>query len=99
MHPKSRDMDKTKSAWAEAVRSGVDPKKITAAAQAYAREMAGQDFQFIKQSAGWIRDRRYEDKFAPEPEPNGRPQLRAVAGGWQPFQNPENQDVYDEPLI
>lgn len=99
LHPKSRDMDKTKSAWATAVRSGVDPKKITEAAQAYAREMAGQDFQFIKQSAGWLRDRRYEDKFAPEPEPNGRPQLRAVSGGWQPFQNPENHDVYDEPLI
>lgn len=28
-----------------------------------------------------------------------RPPLRAVSGGWQPFRNPENQDVYDEPLI
>ncbi|MER8004812.1 helix-turn-helix domain-containing protein [Streptomyces sp. NPDC094149] len=27
------------------------------------------------------------------------PQLRAVSGGWQPFKNPENHDVYDEPLI
>ncbi|MGW5197320.1 hypothetical protein [Streptomyces spiralis] len=28
-----------------------------------------------------------------------RPQLRAVSGGWEPFKNPENHDVYDEPLI
>lgn len=27
------------------------------------------------------------------------PTLRAVSGGWQPFRNPENQDVYDEDLI
>lgn len=28
-----------------------------------------------------------------------RPALRAVSGGYQPFKNPENHDVYDEPLI
>ena len=35
----------------------------------------------------------------PENSAEAPPQLRAVAGGWAPFQNPENQDVYDEPLI
>lgn len=100
LHPKSRDLDKTKAAWATAVRDGVDPKKITAAAEAYAREVVGNEFRFIKQSDRWVRERRYEDKFAPPaPEPGTRPQLRAVAGGWAPFQNPENHDVYDEPLI
>lgn len=35
----------------------------------------------------------------PENSANAAPPLRAVSGGWQPFQNPENHDVYDEPLI
>lgn len=28
-----------------------------------------------------------------------RPELRAVSGGYQPYQNPTNQDVYDEDLL
>lgn len=35
----------------------------------------------------------------PETPAGSAPQLRAVSGGWRPFQNPENHDVYDEPLI
>lgn len=68
-HPKSRDMDKTRDAWVDAVLAGTDPTKITAAALAYAHECRTVDFQFIKQSAGWLTSRRYEDKFAPTPEP------------------------------
>lgn len=97
-HPKSKDYDRTLEAWTEAVLGGADPKVISAAALAYAREMAGQEFRFIKQSANWIRERRYEDKFAPAPDPNGRPPLRAVAGGYQPYRNPTDQSVYDEDL-
>lgn len=72
VHPKSRDMDKTRAEWIAAVVSGVDPKKITGAAKAYAHEVVGVDFKFIKQSAGWLRERRYEDKYeaalaAPKP--------------------------------
>lgn len=67
LHPKSRDMDKTRDAWVEAVLSGVDPKKITAAALAYAHECRSVDFQFVKQSVGWLTGRRYEDKYEPVP--------------------------------
>ncbi|MET8080071.1 hypothetical protein, partial [Streptomyces sp. NPDC005303] len=98
-HPKSKNYDRTLEAWTEAVVNGEDPTRISTAALAYAREMAGQEFRFIKQSDNWIRERRYNDKFAPAPQPSGRPQLRAVSGGWQPFQNPDDQSVYDEPLI
>lgn len=97
LYPKSRDRDKTLAAWKTAVTDGADPKKITAAAVAYAKEKAGEEFRFIKFSLNWLRERRYEDDYAPEPD--GRPQLRAVPGGWRPYQNPENHDVYDEDLI
>jgi hypothetical protein len=93
LYPKSKDYDKTLEQWTAAVTAGADPKRITAAAVAYAREMAGQDFQFIKQSAGWVRDRRYEDKFAPDP--NGKPDLKAVGGkGHQPFQLTTDPSAY-----
>jgi hypothetical protein len=98
-HPKSKDYDKTLEAWTAAVLDGADPVAISAAALAYAREMASEPFQYVKHSANWLKQRRYADKHAPEPDANGRPQLRAVSGGWRPFQNPEDQDVYDAPLI
>ncbi|MER8220936.1 hypothetical protein ABTZ58_10150 [Streptomyces sp. NPDC094143] len=34
----------------------------------------------------------------PEPDANGRPPLRAVSGGYQPYRNPTDQSVYDEEL-
>jgi hypothetical protein len=98
LYPKSRDMDATREAWVAAVRSGVDPKKITEAAIAYAKEKAGEDLKFIKYSVNWLKQRRYEDKYAPEPDANGRPQLRAVSGGFQPYSDPIDQSVYDEDL-
>lgn len=91
-HPKSKDYDKTLEAWSEAVRAGADPVAISASALAYAREMAGQEFRFVKHSANWVRERRYEDKYAPEPTPDGRPQLKAVSGGWQPYREPTPED-------
>lgn len=91
-HPKSKDYDKTLEAWTEAVRAGADPISISAAALAYAREMAGQEFRFVKHSANWVRERRYEDKYAPEPDANGRPPLRAVSGGYLPHQQPTPED-------
>lgn len=95
-HPKSKDYDKTLAAWTAAVLDGADPVSISASALAYAREMAGQEFRFVKHSANWLAARRYEDKHAPEPTPEGRPQLRAVSGGWQPWKNPTNQDDYEQ---
>lgn len=96
-HPKSKDYDKTLEAWTEAVRAGADPVTISAAALAYAREMAGQEFRFVKHSANWLAARRYEDKYAPEPDANGRPPLRAVSGGYQPYKQPD-PSVYENDL-
>jgi len=88
LYPKSRDKDGTLTEWQAAVASGADPQQITAAAQAYAKEKAGEEFRFIKHSANWLRERRYEDDYAPAPQPNGRPTLRAVAGG-----RPTHEDI------
>jgi hypothetical protein len=73
LHPKSRDMDKTRAEWVAAVIGGADPKRIAAAAEAYAHEVAGTEFRFVKQSLYWLRDRRYEDKFEPAPAPARKP--------------------------
>jgi hypothetical protein len=80
LHPKSRDMDKTRTEWIAAVLAGADPKQITAAAQAYAREAADIEFRFVKQSANWLRERRYEDKYAPAPQPKPSTQLPPWCG-------------------
>lgn len=92
IYPKSRDRPATLAAWREARAKGVPAEKITAAAQGYARERAGQDQQFTKLSANWLRDERYEDNYGPEPDANGRPPLRAVSGDWQPYQQPTPED-------
>lgn len=76
LHPKSQDYDKTREAWVTAVLAGTDPKQITAAAVAYAREKAGTEFRWIKSSANWLRERRYLDRHAPEP--TGKPNLHVV---------------------
>lgn len=82
LHPKSKNPDDTLDLWKAAVASGVDPKEITAAAVAYAKEKTGEPYRFIKQSDNWLRERRYKDKFEPEAPP-GRPgHLRSVPTAW-----------------
>lgn len=95
-YPKSRNKDATLDAWRTALAAGADPRQIITAAQAYAREKAGEDFRYVKYSVNWLRERRYEDTYAPEP--TERPQLRAVSGGWQPWTNPVDQDAYYDSL-
>lgn len=91
-HPKSKNYDKTLDAYTQAVIGGAAPTEITAAALAYAREVVTQEWRYIKQSDRWLGERRYEDKFPPAPDANGRPQLKAVSGGYQPYQQPTPED-------
>ena len=79
MHPKSKNQDKTRELFTAAVLDGTAAADIAEAAVAYSREVAGQEFRFIKQSDNWLRDKRYLDKHAPEP--SGKPNLRALPGG------------------
>lgn len=98
-YPRKRNREEAKLAWIAAIRRGVDPQHMVDSSQRYAHERAGEDVQFTKYPATWLNKGCYDDEPDPQPQPNGRPHLKAVSGGWRPFQNPENQDVYDEPLI
>lgn len=91
-YPKKRDREAAKKAWVAAIERGVDPKHMVDAAQAYARERFGQDPKYTKFPAKWLDNGCYDD----EPDPQPGPQLRAVAGGYQPYRNPTDQSVYDE---
>ncbi|MFF9309978.1 hypothetical protein ACF1BS_03615 [Streptomyces sp. NPDC014748] len=94
LYPKSKDYDKTLALWSAAALSGVDPKKITAAAVAYAREKAAEEWRYIKSSVNWLKARGYDDKYAPEP--NGKPNLRPINGKrHQHYQLPEDHSVYE----
>lgn len=87
VHPKSRDRNRTLAAWRDAIATGADPTQIIEAAKAYARERAAEPLQYTKLSHTWLRDGRYHDRYAPEPSPDGRPQLRAVSGDYPPHHN------------
>ena len=94
LHPKSKNKSRTLELWKNAVTDGAEPKQITAGAVAYAKEVASQEWRYIKQSDNWLRDRRYEDKFAPEP--NGKPNLRPVGSkSHQPYTPPTDHSVYE----
>jgi hypothetical protein len=70
-------------------KSGV-PAMVDHARRAAARTDVQSANYFLK---GW-------GELPPLPAPGTeRPPLRAVSGGWTPFKNPSNQDVYDEDLI
>jgi DNA-binding transcriptional ArsR family regulator len=93
-YPKKRDREAAKKAWIAAIERGVEPKHMVDAAQAYARERFGQDPKYTKFPAKWLDNGCYDD----EPDPQPGPQLRAVAGGYQPYRDPTDQSVYDEDL-
>ncbi|MFJ2676349.1 hypothetical protein [Streptomyces sp. NPDC087525] len=87
-YPKKKAREEAKKAWIAAIGRGADPQHIVTAAQGYARERADQDPQYTKHPATWLNKGCYDD----EPEPAGKPHLRAVSGGYRPFQLPADVD-------
>jgi len=95
-YPKKKAREEAKKAWIAAIERGADPQHIVAASTTYARERAGEDPKYTKYPATWLNKGCYDD----EPDPVGRPQLRAVSGGYSgPWQNPADQSEYDGDLI
>lgn len=82
LFPKSQNPVKTREAWVAEVLNGADPRQITAAAVAYAREKNGEPWRYVQGSVNWLREQRYLDKRPPEP--NGKPDLHAVGSAQRP---------------
>lgn len=93
IYPKKKAREEARKAWVAAIERGATPEHITTAAQTYARERAEQDPKYTKYPATWLNKGCYDD----EPEPVGRPHLRAV-GEYQPWTNPEDQSAYYDSL-
>lgn len=95
IYPRHEAKADAAKAYKAAIKAGVDKQKILTAATAYATHVAGKDPEFIKLPAGWLRSGRYDDEL---PAPGSFPPLRAVAGGYQPWTNPADQNEYDGEL-
>ena len=93
-YPRKVDKQAARKAWRAVLRKKVDPHQLVAAARSYAAQRAGQDPQFTKHAATWLNKGAYENE--PEPSP---PQLQLVSGGYQPYRNPTDPSVWDEPLL
>lgn len=87
-YPLKKAYEDAKKAWIAAIERGADPQRMVDGAQAYARERRDQDPQYTKHPATWLNKGCYDD----EPVEPARPQLRAVSGGYRPFQLPEDVD-------
>lgn len=60
-HPRPRDRDKSSRLFANAVKAGIDPKRIVKAAERYANENAGNKAMYVAYSCNWLEARRWED--------------------------------------
>ncbi|MEU2236128.1 hypothetical protein [Streptomyces vietnamensis] len=92
-YPKKINRGKAQEQWIAAMRKGADPERIIAAAQAYARTVAGKDPQYTSYPANWLRLERYDDEY-PE-TPTGQPNLHVVGSQrHKPFEPPADTSVY-----
>lgn len=93
-YPRKVAKQKAEQAWRAAMKRGDDPDHVIAVARRYAAEKSRGEPHHIAHAASWLNGRRYNDPAEP---------LRLVAGGnpggHQPWTNPADQSVYDEPLL
>lgn len=81
LYPRSKQIEKAKRAWRDALDRGADPDLIVKAAKAYAHERASKDAKYTPYPATWLDNGSYED----QPD---------EAGG--PYRNPEDPSGYHE---
>ncbi|WP_158712404.1 helix-turn-helix domain-containing protein [Streptomyces sp. NRRL F-5135] len=92
VYPKKKAREEAKKAFLAALNRGADPQHIVDAATGYARERAGEEPKYTKYPATWLNKGCYDD----EPDPVGRPNLRAVGGRHTPHRDHEDQSIYLE---
>jgi hypothetical protein len=91
-YPRRQDRRAAEKAWRAAVKRGADPDKVINAARAYARLQIGNERRFIKLPATWLNAGAYDNEHEP-------PALQLVSNGYQPFRNPPDDSVWNEPLL
>ncbi|NDV52175.1 helix-turn-helix domain-containing protein [Salipiger sp. PrR003] len=72
-HPRPRSKDACRDLFDQAVRSGEDPNRIAAAAEAYRAENKGNARQYVAYADNWLRDDRWEDHREAEGGKQGQP--------------------------
>lgn len=87
-YPRKVGKGAARKSWAKAAKTH-PAADIIAAATRFAAFRAGQNPKYTPHPATWLNAERWAD----EPE-----QLRAAAGDYQPWQNPTDQDLYDEEI-
>jgi hypothetical protein len=92
-YPLKKGKEPARKAFAKARKSGVTLETLRTGAAKYCLEVRGLDPSKVKWAQGWINDKRWQDYDEP-----GQPRLRAVSGGYQPYRNPTDQSVYDQPI-
>lgn len=76
-YPRSKQIEKAKQSWRDALDRGADPDHILAAAERYAAERAKEDPRYTPYPATWLDKGSYDDEPDPAPPPahaaNGAP--------------------------
>jgi len=62
VYPRPKSRDRCRELFIKAVNSGVDPKRIAAAAEAYGAENRGNGRQYLAYADNWLKDRRWEEQ-------------------------------------
>ena len=90
-YPRRIDKRAAERAWRAALKRGARPDAVLLAARQFAQAKVGSDPKFIKHPATWLNSGSYDN----EPE---KPHLRLASGDHRPYQDPEDQSVYDQPF-
>lgn len=91
-YPRRKDRRAAEKAWRAATKRGVQPEELIAAARRYADQTRNTEARYVKYPASWLNAGAYAD--GPD-----APRLAVVRSGYQPFANPTDASVYDEPLL
>ncbi|MFD8494237.1 helix-turn-helix domain-containing protein [Amycolatopsis sp. NPDC059657] len=91
-YPRKVAKGQARRAWAKALTTNVDPEEVISGAAAYAAARDGQDPRYTAHPATWLSGERWTDQPPPMFAPTG-------TGGWTPYANPDDESVYDQPLL
>jgi hypothetical protein len=95
LYPKKlKKADARKSWQTKVIKTKTPPDQVLAALRSHIVQwQTEREYpRFVPHPTTWLNGRRWHD------EPQQAP-LKAVSGGWQPYRNPADDAVWDEPLL